>query len=263
MPAALLVVGPESAGGDPGPACYGRGTQQPTVTDANMVSGFLNPQSLAGGSLPVDAALVAAVRWRSMSRARSGFGRGCGARHPSGRQRQHGPRDPRCDDRARQGPARSGADGFRRWRAAACGRCRAAPRHSPGADKPGFRRVLRGGMLAAEAVHEFVRPLLAPLCRTGRDGARRARRYGRRGPRSARRRRIRHQRRAISLFGRCSLPWPVLAIDGADAARALTSAALHQAFEKFYLDTFGYAAKASRSNLSTCAFRRLARRQPG
>ena len=53
----LLVVGPESAGGDPGrPA--GRGTQQPTVTDANMVLGFLNPRALAGGSLPVDAALA-------------------------------------------------------------------------------------------------------------------------------------------------------------------------------------------------------------
>ena len=53
----LLVVGPESAGGDPGPACYGRGTQQPTVTDANVVLGFLNPRALAGGQLPIDAAL--------------------------------------------------------------------------------------------------------------------------------------------------------------------------------------------------------------
>lgn len=53
----LLVVGPESAGGDPGPACYGRGTQQPTVTDANMALGFLNPRALAGGSLTVDASL--------------------------------------------------------------------------------------------------------------------------------------------------------------------------------------------------------------
>ena len=50
----LLVVGPESAGGDPGPACYGRGNTQPTVTDANMVLGYLNPRALAGGSLPVD-----------------------------------------------------------------------------------------------------------------------------------------------------------------------------------------------------------------
>src|SRR5262245_25152086 len=53
----LLVVGPESAGGDPGPACYGRGTERPTVTDANMVLGYLNPRALAGGSLAVDATL--------------------------------------------------------------------------------------------------------------------------------------------------------------------------------------------------------------
>ena len=53
----LLLVGPESAGGDPGPACYGRGNMRPTVTDANMVLGYLNPSALAGGSLPVDPAL--------------------------------------------------------------------------------------------------------------------------------------------------------------------------------------------------------------
>jgi len=53
----LLVVGPESAGGDPGPACYGRGNALPTVTDANMVLGLLNPRALAGGSLKVDPEL--------------------------------------------------------------------------------------------------------------------------------------------------------------------------------------------------------------
>ena len=49
-----LKVGPESAGADPGPACYGRGGQEPTVTDANVVLGYLNPQALAGGSVPID-----------------------------------------------------------------------------------------------------------------------------------------------------------------------------------------------------------------
>jgi N-methylhydantoinase A len=53
----LLVVGPESAGGDPGPACYARGNMRPTVTDANMVLGLLNPEALAGGSLKVDPEL--------------------------------------------------------------------------------------------------------------------------------------------------------------------------------------------------------------
>ena len=49
----LLTVGPASAGADPGPACYGRGNDRPTVTDANMCLGYLNPEALAGGSLPV------------------------------------------------------------------------------------------------------------------------------------------------------------------------------------------------------------------
>ncbi len=44
-----LRVGPQSAGADPGPACYGTGGRQPTVTDANVVLGYLNPTSLAGG----------------------------------------------------------------------------------------------------------------------------------------------------------------------------------------------------------------------
>lgn len=50
----LLCVGPESAGAVPGPACYAQGNDRPTVTDANMVLGYLNPKALAGGSLEVD-----------------------------------------------------------------------------------------------------------------------------------------------------------------------------------------------------------------
>jgi N-methylhydantoinase A len=53
--AGVLRVGPRSAGADPGPACYGRGLQ-PTVTDANVVLGRLNPRALVGGSFPIDAA---------------------------------------------------------------------------------------------------------------------------------------------------------------------------------------------------------------
>jgi len=54
-PAGLLTVGPRSAGAAPGPVCYGRGGTQPTVTDANVVLGFLPPQ-LAGGTLRLDVA---------------------------------------------------------------------------------------------------------------------------------------------------------------------------------------------------------------
>ena len=47
----LLQVGPESAGSDPGPACYGLGNERPTVTDANVVLGRINAQSPIGGGL--------------------------------------------------------------------------------------------------------------------------------------------------------------------------------------------------------------------
>jgi len=53
-----LRVGPRSAGAMPGPACYGKGNEFPTVTDANLVLGYLNDDSLAGGSLTVYRALA-------------------------------------------------------------------------------------------------------------------------------------------------------------------------------------------------------------
>jgi N-methylhydantoinase A len=49
-----LRIGPESARSDPGPACYGRGGTKPTVTDANLVLGILNPDGLLGGRLKLD-----------------------------------------------------------------------------------------------------------------------------------------------------------------------------------------------------------------
>jgi len=51
----LLQMGPQSAGADPGPACYDQGGDQPTVSDANLVLGYLNPDGLVGGRLPLDA----------------------------------------------------------------------------------------------------------------------------------------------------------------------------------------------------------------
>jgi N-methylhydantoinase A len=60
----LLKVGPSSAGADPGPACYGLGGTEPTVTDADLVLGYLNPDNFLGGRMPlsVDAAAEAIGR---------------------------------------------------------------------------------------------------------------------------------------------------------------------------------------------------------
>ena len=51
-----LRVGPQSAGSMPGPACYGRGGEDPTVTDANLLLGRLDPDHFLGGSMPLDVA---------------------------------------------------------------------------------------------------------------------------------------------------------------------------------------------------------------
>ena len=51
-----IRVGPESAGSEPGPACYSRGGARPAVTDADLVLGKLDPTNFAGGTIPLDAA---------------------------------------------------------------------------------------------------------------------------------------------------------------------------------------------------------------
>jgi N-methylhydantoinase A len=53
-----IRVGPESAGSEPGPACYGRGGIEPTVTDADVVLGLIRPEAFLDGRMPLDAALA-------------------------------------------------------------------------------------------------------------------------------------------------------------------------------------------------------------
>ena len=60
-PSGALRVGPASAGSEPGPACYGRGGEQPTVTDASIVLGYLDPDYFAAGSLKLQPALAHAA----------------------------------------------------------------------------------------------------------------------------------------------------------------------------------------------------------
>lgn len=49
-----MKVGPHSAGADPGPACYNRGNEEPTITDANLILGYLNPENFLGGKFSLD-----------------------------------------------------------------------------------------------------------------------------------------------------------------------------------------------------------------
>ena len=76
----LLKVGPDSAGADPGPACYGRGGTEPTITDADLLLGYLDPGFFLGGRLALDrAAAERAIQTRiaeplGMSPTRAAWG---------------------------------------------------------------------------------------------------------------------------------------------------------------------------------------------
>lgn len=63
----LLGVGPQSAGADPGPVCYARGGDRTTVTDANVILGYLNPTYLAGGTLRLDSGAARTVLQRDFA----------------------------------------------------------------------------------------------------------------------------------------------------------------------------------------------------
>ncbi|MRX51626.1 hydantoinase/oxoprolinase family protein [Paracoccus sp. S-4012] len=75
----VMKVGPESAGSDPGPVCYGRGGETPTVTDCYLTTGILAADAFLGGRMPLDAQSAAAA----LSQLGAGFGidgAGAGAR---------------------------------------------------------------------------------------------------------------------------------------------------------------------------------------
>ncbi len=75
-----IQVGPRSAGSEPGPACYGRGGDEPTVTDANLLLGRLDPDNFAGGAIPLsvaasDSAVTGKLAQKlGMSAAEAAFG---------------------------------------------------------------------------------------------------------------------------------------------------------------------------------------------
>jgi N-methylhydantoinase A len=66
-PGGLLRVGPRSAGADPGPVCYGRGGTEPTITDAAVVLGWIDPEYFLGGRLPLDADAARAALERGVA----------------------------------------------------------------------------------------------------------------------------------------------------------------------------------------------------
>ena len=85
-----IQVGPRSAASEPGPACYGKGGTEPTVTDANLLLGRLDPDNFAGGAIPLSvAASEAAVATRLADPLGIKAGE-AGFRHQRGGRREHG-----------------------------------------------------------------------------------------------------------------------------------------------------------------------------
>jgi N-methylhydantoinase A len=240
----LLVVGPDSAGSDPGPACYGLGTQQPTVTDANMVLGFLNTRALAGGSLTVDAALSERAVETYVARPLK----------LSVEDAAHGIRQVANVNMARAIRAVTIERGKDPRDLALMAFGGGGPLHAVDVARLlGIRRVLispisgvfsAAGMLAAEAVHEFIRPMLAPLAAIKESS-------------------VHDALKSMAAEGRAALAGEGY---GDDAVQLRTAAdvrylgqssqltvplpagpygnkALHVAFERLYRDTFGYVAE--------------------
>ena len=211
-PGGLLRVGPESAGADPGPACYGRGGTRPTVTDAALMLGYIDPDNFLGGAMKLDLAAAEAAleglaealgvgvketaaggarrRQRADDRGDPGTDRERGRRparqHPGRRRRRRRADDP-ADRQGARLPRRS-------WSRAppACSRPSAASTPTSSARSPPLRRPAP-------------RLRLRRRRRDGRDPAREDRAPSRRrcasGPRRSRR---------IPLLGRVALRLPGL-----------------------------------------------------
>ena len=159
----FLNVGPQSAGADPGPACYGRGGTRPTVTDADLVCGFLNPDYFLGGAqmLDIEAARAALVSQIAEPLKMDVLEAAAGIQRIV---------DMRMADEVRVFAAKRGVDlsAFTLLPFGGAGAVHAAAV----ADELGMRRILVPprpgafsalGLLCTDVVHDYIRSELKPL----------------------------------------------------------------------------------------------------
>ena len=159
----FLVVGPQSAGADPGPACYGRGGTRPTVTDADVVCGYLNPDYFLGGAqkLGVDASRRALEEHVATPLGLDAISAAAGIRRIV---------DMRMADEVRVFAAKRGVDltSFTLLPFGGAGAVHAAAV----ADELNMRRILVPprpgafsalGLLCTDVVHDYIRSELRPL----------------------------------------------------------------------------------------------------
>lgn len=167
----FLNVGPQSAGADPGPACYGKGGEDPTVTDADIVCGYLNPEYFLGGVQMLDAkASEAAIKARVAEPMRmKTLEAAAGIRRIV---------DMRMADEVRVFAAKRGVDAndFTLLPFGGAGAVHAAAV----AEELGVRRILVParpgafsalGLLCTDVVHDYIRSELRPMDQVAPDHA--------------------------------------------------------------------------------------------
>jgi N-methylhydantoinase A len=167
----LLAVGPQSAGADPGPVCYGKGGENPTVTDADIACGFLNPDYFLGGaqSLDVPASLKALKTKVGAPLGMTALDAAAGIRRIV---------DMRMADEVRIFGAKRGVDPqeFTLLPFGGAGAVHAAPV----AEELGMTRILVPprpgafsalGLLCTDVVHDYIRSELRPLDQVPPDHA--------------------------------------------------------------------------------------------
>jgi N-methylhydantoinase A len=164
-------VGPASAGADPGPACYGRGGSAPTVTDADLVCGLLNPDYFLGGAqiLDLKAAQAALTTHVAERLGMTALAAAAGIRRIV---------DMRMADEVRVFAAKRGVD-LTRFTLLPFGGAGAV--HAAAvADELGMRRILVPprpgafsalGLLCTDVVHDYIRSDPAPLAHVSPDDA--------------------------------------------------------------------------------------------
>jgi N-methylhydantoinase A len=167
----FLTVGPQSAGADPGPACYGRGGREPTVTDADLACGFLNADYFLGGKQKLDAAASRAALEAHVARPL-----GMGVLDAAAGIRRIV--DMRMADEVRVFAAKRGVDlsAFTLLPFGGAGAVHAAAV----AEELGMRRILVParpgafsalGLLCTDVVHDYIRSELKPLADVSADHA--------------------------------------------------------------------------------------------
>lgn len=165
----FLTVGPQSAGADPGPACYGRGGTRPTVTDADLVCGCLNPNYFLGGAqtLDVQAASAALAVYVAKPLGLDVIAAASGVRRIV---------DMRMADEVRVFAAKRGVD-LSSFTLLPFGGAGAVHAGSV-AEELGMRRILVParpgafsalGLLCTEVVHDYIRSELQPLAAISAD----------------------------------------------------------------------------------------------